>query len=154
MPPAGEHADRALEIGSLELKLRRHFAALPVGLLAVSHQEVENGFARQERVMLAQVAQPQLGMAEDLAAVELFLTEQDLEQRALPRPVPSDEPHFDIIGNRGLGPVEQCLPAITLVGIPDLQQHGHLRNVLHGSLEKAGMIPYCRLRGAKRCVTA
>ncbi len=68
-----------------------------------------------------QVPQPQLGMPDHLAAVELFLSDQDLEQSALARPVPTDKSYFHIIGDRDLYAI-QGAPAhhLTLVGIPDL----------------------------------
>ena len=74
------------EIGPLELELGRHLATFPVGLPAIAHQEIEYRLARQERVMLAQIAQPQSGMPENVAPIELFFTQQNLEQRTLSRP--------------------------------------------------------------------
>ena len=57
-----------VEIGPLELESAGHLAAAPIGLAAVAHEELEHGFAGQERVVLAEVAEPQLRMADDLAA--------------------------------------------------------------------------------------
>ena len=48
-----------VEVGPLQLELPGDFAALPVGLAAVAHQEFERGLAGQKRIVLAQVAQPQ-----------------------------------------------------------------------------------------------
>ena len=64
-------------------------------------------------------------MADDLAAVEFFLAEQDAEQRALAGAVAADEPDLDVVAERGLGAVEQNLVAVALVGVRDLQQHTH-----------------------------
>ena len=60
LPAAGELGDRAFEIGPLQLELPGHFAALPVGLAAVAHQELEGRLAGQKRIVLPQVAEPQL----------------------------------------------------------------------------------------------
>ena len=59
LPAAGELGDRAFEVRPLQLELPGDLAALPVGLAAVAHQEFEGGLAGQERIVLAQVAQPQ-----------------------------------------------------------------------------------------------
>ncbi len=45
-------------------------------------------------------------MADDFAAVEFFFTEQNPEQRAFSGAVAADEPHLDIVAQRGLGTVE------------------------------------------------
>ena len=76
--------------------------------------------------MLPQIAQPQLGMADDLAAVELFLAQQDAQQRALAGAVAADEADLHVVGERGRSAaVEQHLVAVAFVSILDLQQHGH-----------------------------
>ena len=48
LPAAGELGDRAFEVGPLQLELPGDFAALPVGLAAVAHQEFERGLVRAE----------------------------------------------------------------------------------------------------------
>ena len=115
LPAAGELGDRPFEIGAFQLELAGDFAAFPVGLAAVAHQKLERRFARQERIVLAQIAQPQLGMADDLALVELFFAQQDAQQRALAGAVAADEADLDVVGDRGFGTVEQHLVAIALV---------------------------------------
>ncbi len=120
LPAAGEHGDRAFEIASLQFKLGRHLAAFPVGLLAVAHQELEHGFARQKRIVLAQVTQSQLGMANHLAAVQLIFADQDLEERALAGAISADKADLHVIGNRDISPVQKRLPAKTFVCVSDL----------------------------------
>ena len=71
-------------------------------------------------------------MSDDLTPVELFLTQENLEQGTLTRPVPADEPDFHVVRYRGFGACKQSLPTIALVGIPDLNQHSHLRTRLLG----------------------
>jgi hypothetical protein len=56
--------------------------------------------------VLTQVTQPQAWMADDFAAVEFFLTEQNPEQRAFAGAVSADEPYLDIVADGGLGIVE------------------------------------------------
>ena len=62
LPAAGKFADRPVEISPFELELAGHFAAPPVGLAAVAHQEIQGRLARLKRIVLAQISQPQLGM--------------------------------------------------------------------------------------------
>ena len=113
------------EVGPLQLELPGDFAAFPVGLAAVAHQEFEGGLAGQKGIVLAQIAQPQVRMADDFAAVEFFLAEQDAEQRAFAGPVAADEADLDVVADGGLGAVEQHLIAVALAGFCDLQQAGH-----------------------------
>jgi len=41
--------------------------------------------------MLAEVAEPQAGVAEDLAAVEILFAQKDAQQGAFPGPIAADE---------------------------------------------------------------
>ena len=125
LPAPGELGQRPFEIRPLEFELAGHFAALPVGLAAVAHEEFERGFAGLERVVLAQISQPQLGMADHFALVEFFIPQQHAQQRRLAGPVAPDEADFDVVDDRGFGAVEQDLVAVAFVRVFDLQQHGH-----------------------------
>src|SRR5580765_3470313 len=78
LPAAGELGDGS-QIGSLQLKLPGDLATFPVGLPTIAHQEFEGGLLRQEGIMLPQIADAQVGMTDDFAAVELFLIEQNAE---------------------------------------------------------------------------
>ena len=98
LPAAGELLDRPFEIGPLELELAGHFAALPVGLAAVAHQKLEHRLAGQERIVLPQVAQPQLRMANDLAAVQLLVAQQHAAERRLAGAVAADEADLVRVG--------------------------------------------------------
>src|SRR5262245_8006615 len=60
LPAAGQFGNRAIEHGSLELKLTGHLSAFPVGLPAVAHQEFVRRLARQERIVLSQIPEAQL----------------------------------------------------------------------------------------------
>ena len=75
LPAAGELADRPVEHGVGKLKLPGHLAAAPVGLAAVAHEKLADRFAGQERIVLPQVAEPQLAAADDFAGVELFVAQ-------------------------------------------------------------------------------
>ena len=79
LPTTGELRDRTFEIRAFQLELTSDFAALPIGLLAVTHEEFERGLSGKKRVVLSEVAEPQVGMARDLAAIEFFLVENNAE---------------------------------------------------------------------------
>ena len=79
LPSAGEFADGPFEVGPFDLELAGDFAAFPIGLSAVPHEEVQDGFAWFEGVVLAEVAEPEFGVADDLAAV--VVEGQDRESR-------------------------------------------------------------------------
>ena len=120
LPASGELGDGAVQVGPFQLKLPGDFSAFPVGLTAVAHQKLESGLPGKKRIVLPQIAQSQAGMADDFAAVEFFLAEQDPEQRAFAGAVAADEPHLDIVAQGGLGVVEQHLIAVALAGFGDL----------------------------------
>ena len=126
LPAAGELVDRPVEVGALEFKLTGHLAALPVGLAAVAHEEIQRGLAGLERVVLPEVAQLQGGMPDHVAAVEFLLAEQDAQQGAFPGAILADEAHLDVVADAGLGLVEKNLLAVTFGGFRDLKQDGHL----------------------------
>jgi hypothetical protein len=66
-------------------------------------------------------------MPDDLAGVEFLLAEDHAEERAFSSPVPSDEAHLAVVGDRGTGLIEEYLIAIALGGVFDIEQHGHGR---------------------------
>ncbi len=125
LPATGKLADRPFQIGPFELELPGHFAAPPVGLAAIAHQEFQRRLARQKRIVLAQISQPQLGMPDHFAHVQLFFADQHAEQRRLAGPIAADEADFHVVDDRGLGTIEQHLIAVTLMRILDLQQYSH-----------------------------
>ena len=106
LPAAGKFGDGTFQVGPFQLKLPGDFSALPVGLTAIAHEEFESGLPGQKRIVLTQITQSQAGMANDFAAVEFFLTEKDPEQGAFAGAVAADEPHLNIVNQRGLGAVE------------------------------------------------
>ena len=120
LPTAGELLDRAIEHGIGKLKLPGDFAAAPVGLAAVAHQEFANRFAGLERIVLPQIADAQLAAADDFAGVEFFVAQEDAAERRLARPVAADEADFLVIGQRAARPIEQVLVAVALMGIDKL----------------------------------
>ncbi len=121
LPTTRKLRERPFEVCSLEFEFARDFAAFPIRLAAVAHQKFEGRLARLKRVMLPQVADLQLGMADNFSAIQFFLTEQHLEQRALSCPVPTDKTNLHIIRNRRFRAVEQNLIAVAFVSILDLQ---------------------------------
>ena len=106
LPAAGELRDRSLQVAPLQFELPGDFSTFPFGLFAVPHQKLESGLLRKERIMLSQIPQSQTGMTNDFSAIEFFLAEQNPEQGTFPGPVAADEPHLDIVADRGLGFVE------------------------------------------------
>ena len=75
-------------------------------------------------------------MADDFAAVEFLLAEQDAQQRALAGAVAADEADLDVVADGRVGIVEQDLIAVTFAGFGDLQQSSHLVGV---PLDKRGL---------------
>src|SRR4051812_16838406 len=55
LPAARKLADGAIEHGIWKLKLPSNFAASPIGLTAISHEEIADGFAGLKRIVLAQI---------------------------------------------------------------------------------------------------
>src|SRR5689334_23108529 len=82
LPAAGELGDRPIEVGAFQLELAGDFAALPVGLAAVAHQEFECGLIGQKGIVLTEVAQAKAWMSNHFAAIEFFLAEDNPQQRA------------------------------------------------------------------------
>ncbi len=86
LPAAGELADRAVEHGIGELKFPGHLAAAPIGLAAVADQELADRLAGEERIVLPQVAEPELAAADDFAGVELFVAQAGCGRASICRP--------------------------------------------------------------------
>ena len=80
LPSSGQLLDGTVEVRSLEFELPGHFAAFPVRLLAVPHEEIERRFSRIEWVMLTQIPDAEVGTPYNFAAVEFFGAEQDTQQ--------------------------------------------------------------------------
>ena len=74
--PATRHGrDGAVQVRAFQFKTAGDLAAFPIGFAAVAHEEVENGFAGMEGVVLAQVPKSEARMQDDLATIELFLAQ-------------------------------------------------------------------------------
>lgn len=138
LPAAGEFADGAGELVALDFKLTGHLATLPVGLAGVAEEKIERGLAREEGVVLAEVAEPQPGMADHVAGVEIFVAEDDPQERAFPRAVAADKAGFPIIRDRGGGVVEKHLVAIPLRRIPDFEENRHAQDYTGRSARRSG----------------
>ena len=128
LPSAGEFLHRAVEVVALDFELAGHFAAPPVRLAAVAHQEVERRLTWLKRVVLTQVADPQAGMADHLARFEFLFAQDHSQERTFARSVAAHEPDLHVISDRGIRPIQKHLRAITFVGIANLKQHSHSRN--------------------------
>ena len=125
LPASRELLHGAGEMLRFQLELAGHLAALPVGLAAVAHQEVERRFTGQEGIVLAEIAELEPGMADDLTGVEFLLPEDDPQERALAGTVAADEPDLAVVGDRGRGAVEQHLVAVALRNVLDVEQNRH-----------------------------
>ena len=130
LPAAREFLDGSGQMGSLEFELAGDLAALPVGLAAVAHQELERRLAGQKRIVLAKVAEPQPGMTDHVSRVEVLLAEDHPEQRAFAGTVAAHEPDLAVIGDRRRCAVEQHLVAIPLRGILNVEQYRHRLSVI------------------------
>ena len=64
-------------------------------------------------------------MADDLAPVEFFVAEQHSEEGTFAGAIPTDEADFRVVGDRGLGAVEQDLIAVAFERVADLQEYAH-----------------------------
>ena len=125
LPASRQLAEGTAEVRSFEFELARDLTALPVWLLTIPHQKFQSRLARQKRVVLPQISQFQSRMPDDLAAIELFLVQQNLEQGGFSGAVASDEADFHVFNERRFCPVQQGLIAETLVSVSNLQQHSH-----------------------------
>ena len=106
LPATGEFRDGALQIRAFQLELPGQFTAFPVGLIAIAHQIFERSFPGKKWIVLTQITQPEAGMADDFAAIEFFLTEQNPEQCAFPCTVSADKPHLDVVVQSGFGTIQ------------------------------------------------
>ena len=104
LPTAGQLANRMVEHLVGKLKFPRDLAAAPIGLAAVAHQEFANRLAVLERIVLLQIAQPQIPAAGDFAGVEFFFAQQDAAKRRFAGPVAADQADFLIVGQAQLAP--------------------------------------------------
>jgi hypothetical protein len=133
LPTTGEFRQWSFQIDTFDFELAGNFAAFPIGLTAVAHQELESRLARQERIVLSQIAKLQLRVPDDLASIELFFIQDHAEQCAFAGAIATHKTHFCVVGQCCLSAVEQHLVAITLECILDLQQHSHAVSFLSKS---------------------
>lgn len=150
LPTAGERLQRTVKIVSLDFKFPGDFAAFPIRLAAVAHQELEGGFAREERIVLLEVADFQSRMADDLPRIEFVLAENASQQGRFARAVSSDESDFGVGGQRALRSIEQNLVTVAFVCIADLEQDGHgaaLQRRRSQELNKPALSLVCYQRG-------
>ena len=122
LPTAGQSLHRAVQVMSLEFKLGRHFAALPIRLTTVANQKIHRRFARLKRIMLTQVANTQMRRPHDGATVHFLIPEENSQQRRLTGPIATDESDLHVFVKRDAGAVEQHLVAVTFDTICELKQ--------------------------------
>ena len=125
LPTARHGGNGAVQIRALQFETPRHLAAFPVRFAAVPHQEVERGFARLKGIVLAQIAQAQARVQDDLAAVELLLTQDGAEQGAFAGSISPHEPDFHRIRNGHIGIIEKDLVPVAFAGFADGDQRRH-----------------------------
>lgn len=116
---------RAGQIISFDLEFARDFAAFPIRLAAVAHQEFQGGLAGQERVVLFEVPDLQSWMTDDFTRIEFIITEDASQQCRLASTVASDEADLGIGRQRAFRSIEQDLVAVAFVCVADLEQDGH-----------------------------
>jgi len=120
LPPARKRTDRLVEHRVGQLKLPSDLAAPPFGLTAVAPQKTEDRFAFFKRIVLSQIAQPQLAAPYHFAGVEFFVAQKYPAKRTFARTVATDEPNLLIVGQRAASPVEQFLIAVAFESILQL----------------------------------
>ena len=79
-----------------------------------------------KRIVLPQIAEPQLAAADDFAGVEFFVAQQDAAERRFAGAVAADQADLLIVGQATARPIEQRLVAVALVGIANGNQRGHI----------------------------
>ena len=121
LPSARQFPDRAFEVSAFEFKLPCDFTTLPIGLATISHQKFERSLARQERVMLTQIADLEARMANDLSRIELFVSQEATQKSGLSGAVSSDKPDLGIARDSTFGIVEQELFSVAFIGLFDLK---------------------------------
>ena len=98
LPTAGKRTDRLVEHRVGQLKLPSDFAASPLGLAAVASQKAKNCFALFKRIVLPQVAEPQLATPHNLSGVEFFVAEQDPAKRTFASTIAANKADLLIVG--------------------------------------------------------
>ena len=73
--------------------------------------------------MLTEIPQSQAGMADDFPFIQLFVPQEDAEERGLAGAVSADKANLDVIDNRGLGVVQENLVSVTFTPVFYLQEH-------------------------------
>ena len=73
LPAARKVLHGGLEHATFDFEFPGHFAAFPVRLCAISHEEFQGRFAREKRVVLPEVPDLEFRMADDLAGIEFVI---------------------------------------------------------------------------------
>ncbi len=97
LPAAGQFPDGAFQVCPFQLELAGNFTASPFRLAAVADQEIEGRFTGLEWIMLAEVADSQRGVVNDLAPLQVFVAQQDPQQRRLSSTISPDETDFHVV---------------------------------------------------------
>jgi hypothetical protein len=85
-----------LEHSTFDFEFPGHFAAFPVRLCAVSHEEFQGRFAWEKRVVLPQVPDLEFRVTDDLAGIEFVIPEDAFEEGGFSGSVSTDETDFGV----------------------------------------------------------
>ena len=62
-----------------------------------------------------------------ISPLSTLFSQQHAQQRTFSRSVATNKAHLHVVGDRGLGPIQQYLVTVALMSILDLQQYSHRR---------------------------
>ena len=71
--------------------------------------------------MLTEIANSQVGMANDFTRIKLLIPQENSQERRFPGTVSANKTDFGIVGDRGLGVVEKDLISVGFAGFSDLE---------------------------------
>jgi hypothetical protein len=120
LPTPGEVLHRGFEHLAFDFEFTGDFTALPIRLVAVSHQEFQCSFTREKWVMLTQIPYSKLGVSDDFACVEFIVSENALQESGLASTVSTDEANFVISTEGAFSTVEKNLITVAFVRVADL----------------------------------
>jgi hypothetical protein len=96
LPAAREVLHGGLEHSTFDFEFPGHFAAFPVRLCAISHEEFQGRFAWEKRVVLPQVPDLEFRVTDDLAGIEFVIPEDAFEEGGFSGSVSTDETDFGV----------------------------------------------------------
>ena len=102
LPSARKRLDQTVEFVTDKRKLSRHFTATPVRLPAITDEKIEHTLIGLKWIVLPQVAETQIWMADHFSSIEFLLPGQCADQGRFACTIEADHANFAILrkGNR------------------------------------------------------